>query len=52
MDTTGELLDGLPHGVGRRVPMVVVSPWSKGGRVCSQAFDHTSRRGAARSAAT
>ena len=25
-----------------RVPMLVVSPWSKGGWVCSQVFDHTS----------
>lgn len=31
-----------PWGLGPRVPMYVVSPWSKGGWVCSQAFDHTS----------
>lgn len=31
-----------PWGSGPRVPMYVVSPWSKGGWVCSQAFDHTS----------
>ncbi|GAB2966176.1 phospholipase C, phosphocholine-specific [Amycolatopsis acidiphila] len=42
VDTTGELLDGLPYGLGQRVPMLVVSPWSKGGRVCSEVFDHTS----------
>ncbi|GHH79440.1 phospholipase C, phosphocholine-specific [Streptomyces sulfonofaciens] len=30
------------YGLGQRVPMLVVSPWSKGGRVCSQVFDHTS----------
>lgn len=34
--------DGLPYGLGPRVPMIVVSPWSKGGHVCSQVFDHTS----------
>jgi phospholipase C len=31
-----------PYGLGMRVPMVVVSPWSKGGWVNSQVFDHTS----------
>ncbi|KKB65016.1 phospholipase C [Robbsia andropogonis] len=31
-----------PYGLGPRVPMLVVSPWSKGGYVCSQLFDHTS----------
>jgi phospholipase C len=31
-----------PYGLGQRVPMIVVSPWSKGGYVCSQTFDHTS----------
>jgi phospholipase C len=31
-----------PYGLGWRVPMLVVSPWSKGGFVCSQVFDHTS----------
>jgi len=25
-----------------RVPMIVISPWTKGGYVCSQVFDHTS----------
>ncbi|NII74728.1 phospholipase C [Dyella sp. SG562] len=29
-------------GLGPRVPMFVVSPWSKGGWVNSQVFDHTS----------
>ncbi|HEX6962455.1 MAG TPA: phospholipase C, phosphocholine-specific [Lacipirellula sp.] len=29
-------------GLGYRVPMVVASPWSRGGWVCSQVFDHTS----------
>jgi phospholipase C len=31
-----------PYGLGVRVPMIVVSPWSKGGWVCSEVFDHTS----------
>ena len=31
-----------PYGLGMRVPMIVCSPWSKGGYVNSQVFDHTS----------
>jgi phospholipase C len=31
-----------PIGLGFRVPMLVVSPFSTGGLVCSQRFDHTS----------
>ncbi|MFJ8673641.1 phosphocholine-specific phospholipase C [Streptomyces sp. NPDC093589] len=31
-----------PYGLGQRVPMLVVSPWSTGGYVCSEVFDHTS----------
>ena len=31
-----------PIGLGPRVPMLVVSPWSTGGWVCSELFDHTS----------
>ena len=31
-----------PWGLGPRVPMYVVSPWSKGGWVSSEVFDHTS----------
>ena len=31
-----------PWGMGPRVPMYVISPWSKGGWVASQVFDHTS----------
>ena len=36
--------DGVPgpYGLGVRVPMLVVSPWSTGGWVCSETFDHTS----------
>jgi phospholipase C len=33
---------GLPIGLGPRVPMTVISPWSRGGWVNSQVFDHTS----------
>jgi phospholipase C len=31
-----------PYGLGVRVPMIAISPWSKGGWVNSQVFDHTS----------
>jgi phospholipase C len=31
-----------PYGLGPRVPLVVVSPWSRGGWVNSQVFDHGS----------
>ncbi|SFU97012.1 phosphocholine-specific phospholipase C [Pseudoduganella namucuonensis] len=34
--------DGKLYGLGPRVPMLVISPWSKGGWVNSQVFDHTS----------
>ncbi len=43
VDAADEVLDNrLPFGLGARVPMLVVSPWSRGGWVCSQVFDHTS----------
>lgn len=29
-------------GLGIRVPAIIVSPWSRGGFVCSEVFDHTS----------
>ena len=35
-------LVGRPYGLGARVPMVVISPWSRGGWVNSEVFDHTS----------
>lgn len=41
-DQTGEFYDGKPIGLGIRVPMTVVSPWTVGGYVCSQIFDHSS----------
>ncbi len=37
-----EYIDGLPIGGGFRVPCILVSPWTAGGWVCSQNFDHTS----------
>jgi phospholipase C len=57
VDTTGEYhevilahqdneqerqLQHRPYGLGPRVPMYIVSPWSKGGWVTSQVHDHTS----------
>lgn len=40
--TTDEFIGGLPIGGGFRVPCIVVSPWTVGGWVASEAFDHTS----------
>src|SRR5262249_52541854 len=53
--TTNELFEGVPnsdyppdqfvagpYGLGVRVPMIVISPWSKGGWVNSHVLDHTS----------
>jgi len=46
--TTNEVFAGNAHfaagpfGLGVRVPMIVISPWSKGGWVSSEVFDHTS----------
>ncbi|HEV7933625.1 MAG TPA: phospholipase C, phosphocholine-specific [Actinomadura sp.] len=40
--TKDEFVDGQPLGLGIRVPMTVVSPWTAGGNVCSQIFDHSS----------
>ncbi len=38
----GEAYHGEPVGLGARVPMMIVSPWTRGGWVNSQLFDHTS----------
>ncbi|WP_115528681.1 MULTISPECIES: phosphocholine-specific phospholipase C [Xanthomonas] len=35
-------LHGRPYGLGPRVPLYVISPWSRGGWVDSQVYDHTS----------
>ncbi|HXA38905.1 MAG TPA: phospholipase C, phosphocholine-specific [Phenylobacterium sp.] len=40
--TDHEDYHGEPVGLGPRVPMIVVSPWSKGGYVSSELLDHTS----------
>jgi phospholipase C len=40
--TPGEFIDGLPIGLGFRVPCLVISPFSRGGYVCGETFDHTS----------
>ena len=40
--TPDEFVAGLPIGLGVRVPTIIVSPWTRGGYVCSQVFDHTS----------
>ncbi|GAA5014437.1 alkaline phosphatase family protein [Actinopolymorpha pittospori] len=40
--TPGEGAPGLSPGFGGRVPLVMVSPWTRGGWVNSEVFDHTS----------
>ncbi|MBI1369855.1 MAG: phospholipase C, phosphocholine-specific [Planctomycetes bacterium] len=40
--TPDEFVGGLPIGGGFRVPCIIISPWTAGGWVCSQPFDHTS----------
>jgi phospholipase C len=40
--TPHEFINGQPIGGGFRVPCIIVSPWTAGGWVCSQPFDHTS----------
>jgi phospholipase C len=40
--TPREFVQGLPVGGGFRVPCIIVSPWTSGGWVCSEPFDHTS----------
>jgi phospholipase C len=37
-----EFVNGLPIGGGFRVPCIIISPWTSGGWVCNQPFDHTS----------
>jgi len=39
---TSEFIGGLPTGPGSRVPMIVCSPWTRGGYVDSNSYDHTS----------
>jgi phospholipase C len=40
--TPREFVRGDPVGAGFRVPTIIVSPWTAGGWVSSQPFDHTS----------
>ncbi|WNI15513.1 alkaline phosphatase family protein [Actinacidiphila sp. ITFR-21] len=40
--TAGEYVQNLPIGAGFRVPAIVVSPWTVGGWVAGETFDHTS----------
>ncbi|WP_328464209.1 alkaline phosphatase family protein [Streptomyces sp. NBC_00448] len=40
--TPDEFINGLPIGAGFRVPSIIISPWTVGGWVASEAFDHTS----------
>ncbi|MFD0036536.1 phosphocholine-specific phospholipase C [Streptomyces anulatus] len=41
-EVADEQWEGRPTGLGIRVPLLVVSPWTVGGYVCSEVFDHTS----------
>jgi phospholipase C len=40
--TPAEFVDGLPIGGGVRVPCFIISPWTVGGYVATEQFDHTS----------
>jgi phospholipase C len=40
--TADEFIGGLPIGGGFRVPCTIVSPWTAGGYVATERFDHTS----------
>ena len=40
--TAAEFVGGAPIGFGNRVPMIIVSPWTRGGFVDSEVSDHTS----------
>jgi len=42
VNESGGTISSSPIGLGFRVPMIIISPWTYGGRVCSQVFDHTS----------
>jgi phospholipase C len=39
---TDEYIAGMPIGPGSRVPMLICSPWTRGGYVDSNVYDHTS----------
>jgi len=40
--TPDEFVNGLNIGLGFRTPTTIVSPWTAGGFVCSEVFDHGS----------
>ncbi|MDH6242596.1 phospholipase C [Mycobacterium sp. OTB74] len=40
--TADEFVNGQPIGGGYRVPCIIVSPWTIGGWVAAERFDHTS----------
>ena len=40
--TAAEFYSGTNIGLGFRVPMIIASPWTRGGWVDSQLYDHTS----------
>jgi phospholipase C len=42
VNDSGDTINPSPIGLGYRVPMIIISPWTTGGYVCSQVFDHTS----------
>jgi phospholipase C len=39
---TNEFISSLPIGLGPRVPMIICSPWTRGGFIDSNTYDHTS----------
>ena len=39
---TNEFIGGLPIGFGNRVPMIICSPWTRGGFADSNTYNHTS----------
>ena len=42
-EDSDEFFRDQPLGLGIRVPFIAVSPWTAGGYICSQVFDHTSQ---------
>lgn len=40
--TADEFVAHMPVGLGFRVPCLIISPFSRGGYICSEVFDHTS----------
>ncbi len=42
LGTADEFVAHMPVGLGFRVPCLIISPFTRGGYVCSETFDHTS----------